>query len=51
MKMQTAWMDLNKGNSGRWFNAIAVFEMWCQSCQIVHCGEVEKTRHHDEEAM
>jgi len=24
--MQTARLDLNKGNSGRWFDAIAVFE-------------------------
>lgn len=24
--MQTARLDLNKGNSGRWFNAVAVFE-------------------------
>jgi hypothetical protein len=26
MRMQTARLDLNKGNSGRWFNAEAVFE-------------------------
>ena len=50
--MQIAWMDLNKGNSGGWFDAIAVFEdMLPENCQIVHCGEVEKTRRHDEGAM
>jgi hypothetical protein len=26
MRMQTARLDLNKGNSGRWFNAVPVFE-------------------------
>lgn len=42
--LQTAQMNLNKGNSGRRFNAIAVSIMWCQ---IMHCGGVEKTGHHD----
>ena len=50
--MQITWMDLNKGNSGGWFDAVAVFEDAVPgNCQIVHYGEVEKTRHNDEVAM
>ena len=50
--MKIAWVDLNKGNSGGWFDARAVFEDKLPgNCQIVHYGEVEKTRHHDEGAM
>ena len=52
MRIKIARVDLNKGNSGGWFDARAVFEdMLPGNCQIVHYGEDEKTRHHDEGAM
>src|SRR3954463_15133212 len=44
MGLQTAQMNLNKGNSGRWFNAIAVSQN--AGAKIVKSCTAEKLRRH-----